>query len=136
MMMRSALYQTNTLCWIFLQCQLTETTVRGQTCHSTRTYYPDSEPTRLCSFFLMLRAQRRNNKYQFYSLWLTRSGLFSVKMKIHKIFQNSIVAYNSSITILYKQYEINMIGLLQESSEKKKKKKKKHKKMKEDDDSD
>ena len=136
MMMRSALYQTNTLSCFFLQCQLTETTVRGQTCHSTRTYYPDSEPTSLCSFFLMMRAQRRSNKYQFYSLWLTRSGLFSVKMKIHKIFQNSVVAYNSSITILYKQYEINMIGLLQESSEKKKKKKKKHKKMKEDDDSD
>ena len=136
MMMRSALYQTNTLSQIFLQCQLTETIVRRQTCHSTRTYYPDSEPTSLCSFFLMLHAQRRSNKYQFYSLWLTRSGLFSVKMKIHKIFQNSVVAYNSSIAILYKQYEINMIGLLQESSEKKKKKKKKHKKMKEDDDSD
>ena len=40
-----------------------------QTCHSTRTHYPDSEPTNLCSFSLMLRAQWRNNKFQFYSLW-------------------------------------------------------------------
>ena len=45
-----------------LQCQLTETTVRGQTCHSTRTHFPDSGPTSLCSFSL------RSNKYQFYSL--------------------------------------------------------------------
>ena len=37
MMMRSVLYQTNTL--RFLQCQLTETTVHGQTCHPTRTHY-------------------------------------------------------------------------------------------------
>jgi hypothetical protein len=30
--------------------------VRGYTCRSTRTYYTDSEPTSLCSFYLMLRA--------------------------------------------------------------------------------
>jgi hypothetical protein len=29
----------------------------------------------LCSFSLMLHAQRRSNKYQFNSLWLDRSGL-------------------------------------------------------------
>ena len=52
MMMRSALYQTNTLD-INLQCQLTETTVRGQTCRSIRTHY--SEPSSLCSFSLLLQ---------------------------------------------------------------------------------
>jgi len=40
MMMRSTLYH------------LTETTVRGETCCPTRTQYPDSEPTSLCSFSL------------------------------------------------------------------------------------
>ena len=43
MMMRSTLCQTNTLIG-FLQCYLTETTVRGQTCPPNRTHYPDSEP--------------------------------------------------------------------------------------------
>ena len=73
MMMRSALHQTNTLSWN-LQCQLTETMIRGQTCHSTQTHYSDSESTGLCSFSLMLRAQRRSNKYQFYSLWFDPTG--------------------------------------------------------------
>ena len=60
---------------IFYQCQLTETTVRRQTCRSTRTHYSDSEPTSLCSFSLMLRAQRRSNKYQFYNLQFDPTGL-------------------------------------------------------------
>ena len=68
MMMRSALYQTNTLAG-FLQYQLTETTVCGYTCRSTLIHYPDSEPTSLCSFSLMQHTQRRSNKYQFCSLW-------------------------------------------------------------------
>jgi hypothetical protein len=36
----------------------TEITVHGLTNHptGTRTHYPDSEPTRLCSFSIMLRA--------------------------------------------------------------------------------
>ena len=42
------------------------TTIIGQICRSTRTHYSDSEPTSLCSFSLMLRSQRRSNKYQFY----------------------------------------------------------------------
>ena len=58
----------------FLECQFIETTVRGQTCRSTRTHYSDSPPTSLCSFSLMLRAQRRSNKYQFYSLWFDPTG--------------------------------------------------------------
>ena len=68
MMMRSALYQTNTLAG-FLQYQLTETTVCGYTCRSTLIHYPDSKPTSLCSFSLMQHTQRRSNKYQFCSLW-------------------------------------------------------------------
>ena len=62
----NALYYTNTLG--FLQYQLTKTTVCGQTYRPTQTHYPDSEPNSLCSFSLMLHAQWRNNKYQFYSL--------------------------------------------------------------------
>ena len=64
--MRSALYQTNILCWI-LQCQLTETTVHGWTCRSTQTHYPDSQPISLFFFFLM---RQISSKYQFYSLQL------------------------------------------------------------------
>jgi len=33
-----------------------ETTMHGKTCTSTRTHYPDSEPTTLCSYSLMQRA--------------------------------------------------------------------------------
>ena len=58
MIMRSPLYQTNGLGCIFIYCQLTETTVCGQTCCATRTHYPDSEPTSLCSFSLMLHVSR------------------------------------------------------------------------------
>ena len=58
-----------------LQCQLTETTVRGSTYCLTRKHYPDSEPTSLCSFSLMPRAYRRSNTYQFYSLWFDPNGV-------------------------------------------------------------
>ena len=57
----------------FLQCKLSETIVRGQTCHSAWTHYPDSEPISLCSFFLMLHGEQRSNKCQFYSLWFESS---------------------------------------------------------------
>ena len=55
MMMISPLYQTNTLCFQCLVCQLTETT-----CRCTRTHYFDSDPTSLCSHSLLLRAYRRS----------------------------------------------------------------------------
>ena len=32
--------------------------------------HQDSKPTRICSYSLILSAQGRRNKYQFYSLWL------------------------------------------------------------------
>ena len=73
MMMMYALYQNNKLVG-FLQCQITETAVRGQTCRSTRTYYSDSEPTNLCSYSLMLHTQWRSNKYKFYSLNVDMTG--------------------------------------------------------------
>ena len=59
---------------------LIETTVSRQKCHPTRT--PDSEPTSLCSFSSMLRAQRRSNKYQFYSLWFDPNGARSTILKV------------------------------------------------------
>ena len=39
---------------------------------STLTYYPDSEPTSLCSYSIIMRSEQRSSKYQFYSLCLTR----------------------------------------------------------------
>ena len=41
---------------------------------SPNSHYPDSEPTSLCSFFLMLRAYRKSN-YQFYSLWFDSTAI-------------------------------------------------------------
>jgi len=41
----------------------------------TRTHYPDSEPTSLCSFSLLLRAWWRSNKYQLYSPWFDPTWL-------------------------------------------------------------
>ena len=43
----------------------TRPTVCGQTCHSTRTHYPDSEPTKLLLFLLNIAL---SNKYPFYCL--------------------------------------------------------------------
>jgi len=39
-----------------------------------QTHYPDSEPTILCSFSLMLCAKRRSRNYQCFSLWLDSTG--------------------------------------------------------------
>ena len=43
---------------------------------STRTHFPDSEPTSLCSYSLMLHAKQRDSKYHFhkYLAW-TNLGL-------------------------------------------------------------
>ena len=71
MMMRSTLYQTNTLTASSLKQQSGD---RRQTCYPTRTHYNDCEPTSLCSFSLMLCAQQRSNKYQFHSLWCDPTG--------------------------------------------------------------
>ncbi len=62
MMMSSTLFKTNTLSWI-LQSQLTETTVRGQKCRSTWTYYSEFESTSLCSVSLMLGAYKRKPEH-------------------------------------------------------------------------
>ena len=64
MIMMFAFHQTNTAYLHFFNSASSQTTIHMQTCRST--HYPDSEPTCLCSFFLMLCAQQRSNKYQFY----------------------------------------------------------------------
>ena len=57
----------------FLQCQLTETTVNGQTCCSTQTHYPDSEPIK--SLLFLLNAKFLVGKKQiFYNLWVVLTG--------------------------------------------------------------
>ena len=74
MMMRFALNQTNNAQLDFYTASsMKQQSV--QSCCTTLTYYPDSEPTSLCSFSLMLCAQWRSNKYQFYSLWFDLIGL-------------------------------------------------------------
>ena len=69
-----SLYKINTLIsWIFISGHLTETTIRGLTCYSTRTYYLDSEPTSLRSKCCVLsgEATKRNSIV----FGLTRPGL-------------------------------------------------------------
>ena len=46
-----------------------ETTVRGYTCRSTLTHYPDSEATSLCSFSLILRALHYKQQIPVDNLW-------------------------------------------------------------------
>jgi hypothetical protein len=41
---------------------------------STRTHYPNSETTSLCSYLIMLITEWRNSKYQLYSLWFDMTG--------------------------------------------------------------
>jgi hypothetical protein len=57
MMMRSTLFKTNTLSWIFIVLAQWNNSQRvDMSFHSDTIHYSDSEPTSLCSFFLMLRA--------------------------------------------------------------------------------
>ena len=58
-----ALYWTNMLSWIFIVLA-----------HRTNSpwiemHYSNSEPTSLCSCFLILHGWRKSNKYKFYSNW-------------------------------------------------------------------
>ena len=46
----------------------------GTPCHTTWTHYPDSETTSLFPNSLMMCAKRRNNTYQFDSLWFHPTG--------------------------------------------------------------
>ena len=47
-----------------------------------RIYYPDSEPSSICSFSLMLYVCRRSNKYQYYCLWFdpTRARTYDLPL--------------------------------------------------------
>ena len=63
MMMRSALYQTNAQLDFYSASSLKQKSVYRHVA-PTRRYYPDSEPTSICSFSLMMCDQRGSNKYQ------------------------------------------------------------------------
>ena len=66
MMMRSTLL----LSWIIIVLtQWHNSLWVDMSLHSTHYSDSDSEQISLCSHFLMLHAQQRSNKYQFYSLW-------------------------------------------------------------------
>ena len=76
MMMRPSLYQTNTLSLFFYSASSPGRTVCGQTCRPTRKHYPDSQPTGLCSFSLMLLVyiRREATHTNVIVFGLTRSG--------------------------------------------------------------
>ena len=71
MMMRSGLFQTKGLVG-FEYCQLIGNKNYGLICRSTRTHYPDSEPTSLCSFSLMMHALREETNTNIIVIGLTR----------------------------------------------------------------
>ena len=73
--------------------------VRGQTYHSTRTHYLDSEPTSLCSYSLMFNAQRRSSKNQFYSLWFDLT-----KMWTHDLPLSRGACRGATIHFFHKRY--------------------------------
>ena len=56
MMMRSAFRKTNKLSWICYSASALKKKVRGYKYRSSRTHYPDLEPTGVCSLSLTLRA--------------------------------------------------------------------------------
>ena len=69
MMMRSALYQTNTLSWIFIVLVHCNNSPQINMSHYSDTLSGGNQ-----SFSFMLRIQRRSNKYQCCSLWLDPIG--------------------------------------------------------------
>ena len=78
MMMRPALFQTNTLSWIFIVLAHWNNSLQViMSLHSGTLFWFQGNQF-VCSFSLMLRAYRRSNKYQFYSLWfyLTRTRTY------------------------------------------------------------
>ena len=74
MMMRSALYKTNTLSWTFkVPAHWNNSPWLDMSPHSDTLSW--SEQTSRCSFSLMLCAYLRNYKYQFDSLWFDPIGV-------------------------------------------------------------
>ena len=71
--MRCCVLDQYALLW-YLQCQLTETTVCGQTCRHTRTNYHYSDPTSICSYSLMLHAQLEATNTNFIVIWFDATG--------------------------------------------------------------
>ena len=101
---------TRSTCLVgFLQCQLTETTVRGQTCCPTRTHYSDSEPTSLCSFSLMLRASWRSNKYILHSLWF--GSIYRTRGEHANHYATDAVARRSRICSSIQKYSVHSKAL-------------------------
>ena len=71
---------------LYSASSLKQQSVGRYICRFTRTHYSDSDPTSLCSFSFMLRAMRRSNKYQFYSIWNSYRKLNSLIVIIVQTF--------------------------------------------------
>jgi hypothetical protein len=72
-MMKSTLFYSNALRLIFTV--LAHWNTGRHACRSTRTHFPDSEPTSLSSYSLIQHAKRKATHTNFIVLGLTRSGL-------------------------------------------------------------
>ena len=57
----------------------------GRHVSSLKTHYPDSEQTNLRSYFLMLGALQKSNKYQFYSLQVWPDQGSNQRSTAHKV---------------------------------------------------
>ena len=62
-MMRTALYQANALCSIFILLVHWKQMALGQT------HYTNYDSTSFCSYFLVLCVKQKGSEYQFYSPW-------------------------------------------------------------------
>ena len=67
----STLYQTNTIQMHFYSASSLKQQSMDR--HVTP-LYPDFRPTSLCSYSLILHAQKRSSKYQFHRLWFDMIG--------------------------------------------------------------
>ena len=97
-----------------------ETTVRGQTCHFTRTHYPDSEPTNLCPFSLMLSGEALNTNFIVFGLTLSgfESTIYHTRGEHANQYTTDAVRLQKNVEKYYfaiDQYLCNNMHLLKNS---------------------
>ena len=84
------------------------TTVIGQICRSIRTHYSDSEPTSLCSFSLMLRYQRRSNKYQIYFILFDKTAVRTHNLGVsRRIFRGTHISFATLFCVVANEDLVN-----------------------------
>ena len=82
----------------FLQWQLNDTTIHGQKCRSTRTHYPDFEPSSLYYSSLPC-VQQRSRIYLFYCIKTAKNKHIKYKVRHTRYFvYNKVEQYNTNLS--------------------------------------